>query len=147
MDNTYGTDAAAGIGTQPVLDGLRVDTAAPVRLEKFGFDPEAVRHLLPQRGEMAGLDHQHPLALGNKVGKRGFPGAGPGRRVDDHGRVRLEDCFHSIKAFPADLGKGRAAMVDRGMIHCAKDTVRYVGRARDLEEMPPGLMGTRCHVR
>ena len=147
VNNTDGADPALTVGTQPVLDGLRVDAAAPVRLEELGFDPEAVRHLLPKRGEMAGLDHQDQLTLCNEIGKCGFPGTGPRRRVDDHRRVRLEDRFHAIETFPADLGKSRPAMVDRGMIHRTKDAVRYIGRARDLEKMPPGLIGTRCHVR
>ena len=147
MDNAHRADFAVAVGAESVFNGLRVDTAAPVRLQEFGFDAETIRHLLPQRGEMPGLDHQNPLALGNEIGKRGFPGAGARRRIDDHRRVGLEDCFHAIKAFPANLGKGRATVVDRGMVHRAKDTVRYVGRARDLQEMPPGLIGTRCHVR
>ena len=39
MDNADGSNFTAAVGTQPVLDGLRVDSAAPVRLEKLGLDP------------------------------------------------------------------------------------------------------------
>ena len=40
VNNTDGADPALTVGTQPVLDGLRVDAAAPVRLQKLGLDPE-----------------------------------------------------------------------------------------------------------
>ena len=147
MDNADGANVTAAVGTQPVLDGLRVDTAAPVGLEKLGLDPKLVRHFLPQGGKMAGLDHQHALALVDQVGKRRFPGAGARRRIDDHRRVGLENRFHAVEAFPAELGKGRAAMVDGRMIHRPQDSVRNICRSGDLQEMPAGLIGARIHVR
>jgi hypothetical protein len=82
-----------------------------------------------------GLEHEHAIARGERVGERGFPCAGAGRRVDDHRPVGLEDLLQPVEdreRQPRELG---TAVIDRRMVERAQDPVRHVGRSRDLQEM------------
>ena len=152
MNDTDGADLALAVGAKPVLDGLRVNAAAPVRLQKLGLDPQPVGHFLPQGRKVAGLDHQHALTLIDQIDKRRFPGTGAGRRIDTDRRFRLEDCLHAVKTRLANLGKGRAAMINRRMIHRPQHPVGYIGRPGDLQKMTTclitaGLITGGTHVR
>ena len=68
--------ASIGCGSAPCASRL-VD-------ELQALEAEALGHLLPQRGELAGLEHQHAVAGRQRVDERRFPGAGAGSGVDDH---------------------------------------------------------------
>ncbi len=97
---------------QPRLDRLRIGADAPVGGDEFRLEAELLRHLLPQDGELAGLDHQHLVAGRERVDQRRFPGAGAGRGVDDHRIGGLEDGLDALEAALRQLGEFRPAMVD-----------------------------------
>ena len=61
---------------------------APVAGQELDLEPELRRHLLPQRREVAGLDHQHAVAGRQRVDQRRLPRAGA-RRGIDHDRLRV----------------------------------------------------------
>ena len=61
----------------PVLPrGGGIDAVAPVAGNELGREAELFRHVLPQRGELAGFAHQHAVACRQRVDQRGFPRAG-----------------------------------------------------------------------
>ena len=66
--------------------------------------PEPRRHLLPQRGEVAGLEHQHAVARAQRVDQRRLPGAGARGRIDDDRMAGLEDL---AGCRPAPCGRAR----------------------------------------
>ena len=79
-------------------------TSAPRRQSvsmNIGLQLQALRHLLPQRGEPAGAAHQHRVARRQRVGQRGFPGAGAGGGVDDHRPAGPEDRLEVRQQLPA----------------------------------------------
>ena len=53
-----------------------VGAVAPVAGHELDLQAEPLGQLVPQRGEMAGLEHQHPVAGRERVDERGLPGAG-----------------------------------------------------------------------
>ena len=55
-------DGVLGILRQPGLDRRGVGAVAPIARHEVDLDAPACRHVSPQRGEMAGLDHQHLVA-------------------------------------------------------------------------------------
>ncbi len=77
------------------------------RLDDLGAQAEAVDHLLPQHGELAGLDHEHAVAGRERVGEGGFPCAGARRRVDDDVALRLEQGLHAGKHALAEASGNR----------------------------------------
>ena len=54
--------AVRPIGSELFLDCSRIGAAAPVTGKEVHLQSEALRHPLPERGEMAGLAHQHRVA-------------------------------------------------------------------------------------
>ena len=55
------------------FDRLRIDALAPVGGDELRLEAEPLGHLLPQRGELAGLDHQHAVAGRQRVDQRALP--------------------------------------------------------------------------
>ena len=55
-------DFLVPVPAQMVLDCRRIGANAPIGLDEFRLQPEFLRHGLPQRGELPGLDHQHAIA-------------------------------------------------------------------------------------
>ena len=76
---------------EPRLDGGGIDAVAPVAGDELDLEAEPLGQLAPQRGEVAGLEHQHPVARRQRVDQRRLPGAGAGGGVDHHGLAGLED--------------------------------------------------------
>ena len=75
--------------------------SAPMRqsvLMNSGLQAELLRHVLPQRRELAGLHHQHAVAGRQRVDQRRLPGAGAGRGVDDDRVGGLEDGLDALEA-------------------------------------------------
>jgi len=95
MHHAHGLDAVTAVGTQVRFDHLRVDPAAPAfdaRLaNELRLEAQAQRHLLPQRSEVTGFEHQHFVTGTQGIAQRRFPGAGSGGRIDDHRLLSLED--------------------------------------------------------
>ena len=115
---------------------------APVARNEIDLNAPARRHLLPQRGEVAGLDHQHLVARRQRIDDRRFPGAGARRRKDDDRPGGLEDLLATLEHRLAELGELRAAMVDDRHIHGAEHAIRHRARTGNLQKMA-SLM--RCH--
>jgi hypothetical protein len=129
------------------FDRLRIDALAPIGRDEFRLEAQALRHLLPQRGELAGLDHQHTIAGRERVHQRALPGAGAGGGVD-HDRIGgLEDRLNAFKGALGELGELGAAMVDDRRVHRPQHAVGQRRRARNLQEMAPwvarGILGHR----
>ena len=131
---------------QMVLDHRRVGAGAPVGLDEFGTQAELLRHDLPQRGELAGLHHQHAVAGRQRVHQRRLPRAGAGRGVDDHRIGGLEDGLDAFEAALGELGEVRPAVIDDRRVHRAQHPVGQRGRARNLQEMATyGARGVLRH--
>ena len=123
---------------QMLLDDLRVGAGAPIGLDEFGLEAQPFRHHLPQRGELAGLDHQHFVAGRQRVGERRLPGAGAGRGIDDDRLRGLEDGLDALEHALGELGEFRAALVDERHVDRAQDAVGNGRRPGNLQEMAPG---------
>ena len=94
VHHAHRLDGVAGVGAQALLRSGRParrgasagagrwPSSVPGTARNSGFRPSAQRHLLPQRGEVAGLEHQHRVAGAQGVDQRRLPGAGARGRVD-----------------------------------------------------------------
>ena len=130
------------------LDHRRLGADAPVGRDELRLQSKVFRHPLPQRRELAGLDHEHAIAGRERVDQRRFPGAGAGRGVNDDRVGGLENRLDAVERAARDLGELRSAMIDERRIHGAQNAVGDRRRPRDLQEMTAG--GTRSvfgHVR
>ena len=131
---------------QVLLDHLRVGADAPVGLDEFRLEADLLGHHLPERGELAGLDHQHAVAGRQRVDQRRFPRAGAGRGVDDDRVGGLEDGLDAFEAALGELGEFRTAMVDDRRVHGAQDAVGQRRRPRNLQEVAAdGARGVLGH--
>ena len=122
--------------------------SAPVRQSpgmNSGFKPSLLRHVLPLRRELAGLDHQHAVARRQRIDQRRFPGAGAGRGVDDDRIGGLENGLDAVEAALGELGEFGTAVVDDRRIHRAEHAVGQRRRPWDLQEVTPG--GARSILR
>ncbi len=151
VDDADGLDLVPGILAQARLDHVGLDAAAPagrVRqvfvgtgiAQHFRRQAQPVGHLLPQRREVAGLEHQHVVAHAHRVRQRRFPRARARSRVDGHRMPRPEDLLDAAQHLQSERAEFRAAVVDGREAHRAQDPVGNRARARNLEEMPAGGM-------
>ncbi len=135
MHDHHRFDRVVLVGGKARLDDGRVDAVAPVALDEFDLEPEVGRDAAPQRREVAGLEHQHPVARRQRVGERGFPRAGARRRVDHDVAVGLEDFFQAREHLEGQRGELGAAVVDGRHVHRPQHPVGHVGRAWNLQEV------------
>ena len=89
------------------LFGRPVSASMPGSAMNSGCEPEALRHLLPQRREVAGLVHQHRVAGAQRVDQRRLPRAGARRGIDDDRMARLEDLLDAGEHLPAERAELR----------------------------------------
>jgi hypothetical protein len=118
-----------------LLDCRRVGADAPVGRDEFRPQPEFLRHGLPQRGELAGLDHQHAIAGRERVHESRFPRTGAGRGIDDHRVGGLENRLDAVEAAFGELGKFRPAVVDDRRVHRPQHAVgqrRWPGNVQEM---------------
>src|SRR6267143_1959571 len=120
------------------MSGMRLATP-PVAWDEIDGQAEALGHLLPQRGEVTRLEHEHFVARLERVDDGGLPRAGAGRREDDHRPLRAEDRPETLGDLRREARELRAAVVDRGPIDRTQDSIGDVGRSGDLEEVPAAL--------
>ena len=140
VHHTKGPDRPVPVLPEALLDGAGVGAAAPVSGNELWHEAEADGQVLPQGGEVAGLDHQHPVPRGQGVDQRGLPCAGAGGRVDHHPAGGPEDPLHPRQDPAPQSGEARTAMVHGGMVHGPENAVRDVGRSRNLEKMTTGVL-------
>ena len=92
----------------------------------------------PQHGEVAGLEHQHPVAGRQRVDERRLPRAGAGRGIDHDGAGGLKDPLQAVEHLAPEPRERRAAVIDGRLRDGAQNPVRHVGRPGDLEKMTAG---------
>ncbi len=141
MDHADGLDLVRLVGGKPRLDLLEIGAMAPVARNELDVELELVGDAAPEHGELAGLAHQHLVAGLQRVDDGGFPGAGAGRGIDDHGLFGAEHALHAGQHGKADLGEFRTAMIETGHVHGPQHPVGDVGRSWNLEEMPSSMHG------
>jgi len=112
-----------------------------VEPDEVDREAELGRHLVPQRGEMAGFEHQDALARRERVDERGFPGAGARGGIDHDGRAGLEHFFQPLEDLQPHGAEIGATVVHRSAVDRAQNAVGDVGRPRDLQEMASAPVG------
>ncbi len=135
VDHHHGLDLVAGVGREPLLHRLRRNAVPPVPGYELDLEGELAGHLLPEGGEVPGLEAQHLVARRQRVDQRGLPGAGARARIDDDrvgGAERRLDRFEDLLAQLREL---RSAVVDGREVHGPQDPVGDVRRPRDLQEV------------
>ena len=140
VDHAHRLDRVRLVGGELLLDQRRIDPVPPIARHKLDIEPEPRRHLMPQSGEMAGFEHQHPLVGRQRVAKRGLPRPGAGRRIDDDGVFGLEDPLHPGDDLLPEEREFRPAMVDRRHRDRLQYPVRNIRRAGDLQEMAAAMV-------
>ena len=140
MNDAHGLDLVSLVGVKRFADLVGQCTAPPVGFDEDRFKPEPAGQLAPQRSKVAGLAHQDLVAGRQRVDQRCFPRAGAGSRIDDDVALGLEDGLHAIEALGPNGAELRSAVVDGRIIHRAQDSIRHVGRARNLQKMAACLM-------
>ena len=125
-------DPVLAIRGELLGDLRRIDAMPPIARHKLDIEPELCRHLPPQGREMAGLEHQHPVARRQRVDERRLPGAGAGGGIDDNRPFGPEHPPHAGDDLLAELAELRAAMIDRRNGDRMQDPIGHIGRSRDL---------------
>ncbi|KAF1036862.1 MAG: hypothetical protein GAK34_03270 [Delftia tsuruhatensis] len=146
VHHAHGADPALRVLAQPRLDQAGLHAMAPARRlgqvfigaaigQELGGQAQARGHLLPQRGEVAGLEHQHMVARAERVDQGRLPGARAGGRIDHHRMPGLEDLLDAGQHLQAELAELRPPVVDGGQAHGPQDAVGNRAGAGDLEEV------------
>jgi hypothetical protein len=117
------------------FDRFGIRAPAPVGRNDDGIVAEVLGQLGPERGELTGFGDQHLVSWRERVDERGLPGARSRSRIDDHRLLGLEDLLQIGEQLPAERAEFRPAVIDRGPIDCAQNTVRHVRGTGDLQEM------------
>ena len=147
VHHAHGLDLVLVVGCQALLDQIRLHAAPPAgrhgmfaawQGEKFCLNPQPRGHLVPQRREVPGLVHHHPVAGAQDVGQRRLPRSGAGGRVDRHRMARLEDLLDVRQHLAAQRPELRTAVVDGGQAHGAQDAVGHGRRAGNLQKVASG---------
>ena len=111
------------------LDLGRVGAVPPVAGKEVDGQRQPLGELVPQRGEVAGLGHQHAIARRQRVDERRFPRAGARRRVDDDVAAR-SGTRASCRRAPscrAPRTRGRDGRSSGGRSRAARDRARWSG--------------------
>ena len=67
VDDADRLDLVRAVGRELFFDLRRIDAVPPIAGHKVDFEPEPPGHRPPQAREMAGLEHQHPVARRQRV--------------------------------------------------------------------------------
>jgi hypothetical protein len=118
------------------LDGLGLDAPAPVAGHEIDLQAQTDGHLAPQGGEVAGLEHHHPVARRQGVDQGRFPSAGARGRIDDDRLRGPEDLLQAVQDLSGHAPEFGPPVVDRRPVDGPENPVGDVGRSRDLQEMP-----------
>ena len=144
VDYAHRLDLVLSVLFQAGLDHVGADATAPAfdawQADELWLEPQTDGHLLPEAGEMTGLEHQHLITCTQGIAQRGLPGARARGRVDDHRVAGLEDLLDAREHLEAELAELGAAVIDGGVAHGAKDTVGHRAGPGDLQEVTAGRM-------
>ena len=113
VDHHNRLDLVVSVVTQFRGGRRRVHAVPPVAWHEVHPQAEVCRHFRPKRGEMPGLERQHPVSGTQGVDQGGLPRARTGRREDDHGIPSLENGFHALQA---SLGQFRELRARDGQL-------------------------------
>ena len=108
---------------------------------KSTWSPRRTRHVAPQRGELAGLDHQHRVARRQGVDERGFPRAGARAGIHHDRPGGLKHALQARDRFAPERGERRPAMIDGRLRDGAQNPIGHVGRAGNLEKVASAFHG------
>ena len=103
-----------------------------------GVEAQLLRHGLPQRREVPGLEHQDLVAGGEHIDESRFPRARAGGREQEDMALGLEDGLDARQHAQAQLLEFRAAVIEHRLVHCPQDAVGHRRRAGNLQEMTSG---------
>ena len=137
VDDRHRPDLPVPVRAQLRLDDRRVDPAAPVAGNEIDLEAEFQGHLAPERGEIPGLEHEHLVPGGQGVDQGRLPGPGPGGGVDHDRPAGFENLLQPLKDVYRQSGKFGTPVVDGGLSDGPENSLRHVGRPRDLEKMTP----------
>lgn len=141
MDDAHRLDAMRAVLGEHGFDLLGIDRRSPIAGKKQHIEAQPLGHRLPQRGEVAGFHHEHPIARRERVHKRCLPRPRARRRKDDHRFARFED---PLEPFEHPLGESLEfgpTVIDGRAIDGPQDAVGNVRGPRDLEKVPSGSTG------
>src|SRR5579864_6035154 len=132
----HALDLVVFIGAQNLCVTLQRHSFAPLDLQSLDLEAEALRHVDPQMRELTEAGGEDPVAGRERVGERGFPGAGTGGREDEHlSGARLEDFLEVAEDARRQLRKLRRTVILHGHDHRALHAVGHVGRPRYEQEI------------
>ena len=129
------------IRAQPGIDDRRIDAVAPVAGHEIDLEAQPRRHIAPERRKVAGLEHEHAVAGGERVHQCGLPRAGARRRIDDDRAACLED---SLKPFDHLVPERRelwTTMIDGRPRDRVQHALGHVGRPGDLQKVTSAFDG------
>ena len=132
VDGGDGFDGVLIVCCESVVENLSIDAATPVAGQQFYFETQLSGDFAPEVGEVAGLEHQYPVAGRECIGERSFPGAGAGRWVDHNGRGCGENLLEACEYIQSHLRKFGAAMIDGRSRDGPGDALGQVGGAGNL---------------
>jgi hypothetical protein len=113
----------------------------PITRHKVDSQTESFRYFSPQHRELSGLKHQYPVSRRKRINNRSLPSAGAAGGVNKYvALAHPEDRFHALETLAPELGKLWSTVIDCGSIDGPKDSIRHIGRSRDLQKMPAGLV-------
>ena len=138
VDDADGLDLVLLVLAQAGFDGGRIGGAAPIGFDEFGIEAQLLRHGLPQRGEVAGLEHQDLVAGGEHIDESRFPRAGARGREQEDVALGLEDGLDARQHAQAQLLEFRAAVIEHRLVHRPQDAIGHRRGAGNLQEMASG---------
>ena len=139
-------DLAVFVLAQLRLDRFGVGAHAPIGLDEDRIEAELRRHVLPERSELPGLEHEHAVAGRQRIHERRFPCTRPGGRIDDHRVLRLEDGLDAVEHAAGKPREFGTPMVDDRHVHRSQDAIGQWRRSGNLQKMPAGRARTiRSH--
>ena len=141
VDDHHRRDAVCRVGGEPFGHHPRVDASPPVSGDEVDRQPEALRHVAPQGGEMAGFEGQHLIAGRQGVDECRLPRPGTRGGVDDHRTGGAEHRLDPLQEIQREVREARSAVVDGGLRDGPENPVGDVGRSRNLQEVASTVNG------
>ena len=141
LRDANGLDLVTAVGPEDTGILSHRNALAPFDIQNLGPQAQPFSHLDPKGRKLAEPRHQDPVALVQRVGECGLPGAGPGRREhEDPAGAGAENLLQIIQKRlhePAEVG--RTHVLHR-QVHGLPDGFRHICGAGD-EKMGVSVHG------